>query len=69
MQYQCCERHIYFVRLISHAWYMTSQLTPERTSTLPAKTDEARERPLILQPWFLMAILSIAAIVLVVATS
>jgi hypothetical protein len=48
---------------------MTSQLTPERTTSLPAKTDEARERPLILQPWFLVAMLSIAAIVLVVLTS
>ena len=48
---------------------MTSQLTPERTTSLPAKTDEARERPLILQPWFLMAILSMLAIVLVVVTS
>ncbi|HME75135.1 MAG TPA: hypothetical protein VKI00_05575 [Mycobacterium sp.] len=48
---------------------MTSQLTPERTTSLPAKTDEARERPLILQPWFLMAILSMVAIVLVVVTS
>jgi len=48
---------------------MTSQLTPERTTSLPANTDEARERSLILQPWFLMAILSIVAIVLVVVTS
>jgi hypothetical protein len=48
---------------------MTSQLTPERTTSLPAKTDEARERPLILQPWFVVAILSMAAIVLVVLTS
>jgi hypothetical protein len=47
---------------------MTSQLTPERTTSTPAKTDEARERPLLLQPWFLMAILSMIAIVLVVAT-
>jgi hypothetical protein len=44
---------------------MTSQLTPERTTSLPAKTDEARERPLLLQPWFLMALVSMAAIVLV----
>jgi hypothetical protein len=48
---------------------MTSQLTPERTTSLPAKTDEARERPLLLQPWFLMALLSVAAIVLVVLFS
>jgi hypothetical protein len=47
---------------------MTSQLTPERTTSLPAKTDEASERPLILQPWFLMAILSMVAIVLVVTS-
>ncbi len=48
---------------------MTSQLTPERTTTVAPKTpkvEEARERPLILQPWFLMAILSMVAIVLVV---
>ena len=48
---------------------MTSQLTPERTTSTPAKTDEARERPLILQPWFVMAILSMAAIVLIILTS
>jgi len=48
---------------------MTSQLTPERTTSLPAKTDEARERPLLLQPWFVMALLSMAAIVLVILTS
>jgi len=47
---------------------MTSQLTPNRT-TLAPKTDEARERPLLLQPWFLMAILSMVAIVLVVLFS
>jgi hypothetical protein len=44
---------------------MTSQLTPERTTPLAAKTEETRERPLLLQPWFLMAILSMIAIVLV----
>jgi hypothetical protein len=48
---------------------MTSQLTPERTTSLPAKTDEARERPLLLQPWFWTALLSMAAIVLVVLFS
>jgi hypothetical protein len=48
---------------------MTSQLTPNRTTSLPAKADEARERPLILQPWFLMAILSMVGIVLIVVTS
>jgi hypothetical protein len=48
---------------------MTSQLTPERTTSLPAKTDEARERILLLQPWFLMAVLSMVAIVLVVLFS
>lgn len=48
---------------------MTSQLTPERTTSLPAQTDEARERPLLLQPWFLMALLSMVAIVLVVLFS
>jgi hypothetical protein len=48
---------------------MTSQLTPERTTSLPAKTVETSERPLLLQPWFVMAILSMAAIVLVVLFS
>jgi hypothetical protein len=48
---------------------MTSQLTPERTTSLPASTEETRERPLLLQPWFLMAILSMVAIVLVVIAS
>jgi hypothetical protein len=49
---------------------MTSQLTPERTSTSRApKIEETSERPLLLQPWFLMAILSMAAIVLVVLFS
>lgn len=48
---------------------MTSQLTPQRTTSVPAKTDEARERPLLLQPWFVMALLSMAAIVLVVLFS
>jgi hypothetical protein len=73
---------------------MTSQLTPERTTSLPARTDEAGERstslapktdetrkrstsvpaktaearelPIFLQPWFLMALLSMVAIVAVV---
>jgi hypothetical protein len=48
---------------------MTSQLTPERTTSRPAKTDEARELPLLLQPWFLMAVLSMVGIVLVVLFS
>jgi hypothetical protein len=48
---------------------MTSQLTPERSTSLASKTEETRERPLLLQPWFLMAILSMAAIVLVVLFS
>ncbi|MFZ0907260.1 MAG: hypothetical protein WAN71_26005 [Mycobacterium sp.] len=48
---------------------MTSQLTPERTTSLPAHAEEARERPLLLQPWFLMALLSMVAIVLVVLFS
>ena len=48
---------------------MTSQLTPERTTPVAPKTEEARERPLILQPWFVMALLSMAAIVLVVIAS
>ncbi len=48
---------------------MTSQLTPERTTSLATKTEEARERPLLLQPWFVMALLSMAAIVLVILFS
>ena len=48
---------------------MTSQLTPERTTSLPAKTEETRELPVFLQPWFLMAVLSMVAIVLVVLFS
>jgi hypothetical protein len=47
---------------------MTSQLTPERTSSPAHKIDEANERPLLLQPWFLVALLSMVAIVLVVMT-
>ncbi|MBV8180360.1 MAG: hypothetical protein JOY55_10400 [Mycobacterium sp.] len=48
---------------------MTSQLTPERSTSLASKAEETRERPLLLQPWFLMAILSMVAIVLVVLFS
>jgi hypothetical protein len=49
---------------------MTSQLTPERTTTSrSAKNVETTDRPLLLQAWFLMAILSMAAIVLVVLFS
>jgi hypothetical protein len=48
---------------------MTSQLTPERTTSHAPKIEETSERPLLLQPWFLMAILSMAAIVLVVLAS
>jgi hypothetical protein len=47
---------------------MTSQLTPQHTTSAPAKTDERRELPVFLQPWFLMAVLSMVAIVLVVLT-
>jgi hypothetical protein len=46
---------------------MTSQLTPERTTTLPKKTDETNER-ILLQPWFWMAVLSMIAIVFVTIT-
>ena len=53
------------VRIVS----MTSQLTPERSTSHAPKIDEARERPLLLQPWFLMALLSMAAIVAVVLFS
>jgi hypothetical protein len=48
---------------------MTSQLTPERSTSLAPKTEETRERILLLQPWFLMAVLSMVAIVLVVLFS
>jgi len=48
---------------------MTSQLTPERSTSLPTKTNEARELPLLLQPWFLVAVLSMVGIVLVVLFS
>lgn len=47
---------------------MTSQLTPERTTSPTPKIDEANERPLLLQPWFLVALLSMVAIVFVVIT-
>lgn len=43
---------------------MTSQLTPERTTSAPQKTEEANER-IFLQPWFWLAVLSMLAIVLV----
>jgi hypothetical protein len=42
---------------------MTSQLTPERTTSLPPKA-EANER-ILLQPWFWLAVLSMIGIVLV----
>lgn len=48
---------------------MTSQLTPERSTSLApeapttAKTEETRER-IYLQPWFLLAMVCMAAIVL-----
>lgn len=51
---------------------MTSQLTPERSTSLAPKAPnntETSERHLLLQPWFLMALLSMAAIVLVVLFS
>jgi hypothetical protein len=43
---------------------MTSQLTPERTTTPAHKFEETNER-VFLQPWFWMAMLSMIAIVLV----
>lgn len=43
---------------------MTSQLTPERTTSLPPKAEEANER-IFLQPWFWLAVLSMIGIVLV----
>jgi hypothetical protein len=48
---------------------MTSQLTPEQSTSLRPKTDETRERILLLQPWFLAAVLGVIAIVLVVVFS
>jgi hypothetical protein len=44
---------------------MTSQLTPERSTSLPRKTDEAKER-ILLQPWFWSAVLAMIAIVVFV---
>jgi hypothetical protein len=44
---------------------MTSQLTPEHTTTLPAKkTDDANER-IYLQAWFWVALLGVIGMVLV----
>jgi hypothetical protein len=43
---------------------MTSQLTPERTTSPAPKFEETNER-IYLQPWFWMAVLSMIAIVLV----
>jgi hypothetical protein len=48
---------------------MTSQLTPERTTSSSVNNIETSERPLILQPWFVMAILSLVAIVLVILSA
>ncbi|HZU46115.1 MAG TPA: hypothetical protein VFA16_02480 [Mycobacterium sp.] len=48
---------------------MTSQLTPERTTSSRPKTpkrDETQER-ILLQPWFWMAVLCMIAMVLLVA--
>lgn len=44
---------------------MTSQLTPDRTTSRPPKTEETRER-ILLQPWFWTAVLCVIAMVLVV---
>ncbi|BBZ13377.1 hypothetical protein [Mycobacterium branderi] len=44
---------------------MTSQLTPERTTTRPRKTEETNER-ILLQPWFWTAVLCMIAMVLLV---
>ena len=62
------ERHVYFVCLISHAWYMTSQLTPERTDTdvLP-KDFDAATGPIWLQPWFWLAIIGVIGMVVLTA--
>jgi hypothetical protein len=42
---------------------MTSQLTPEHTTSLPSKAEEANER-IFLQPWFWLAVLGVIAMVL-----
>jgi hypothetical protein len=47
---------------------MTSQLTPEHTTTLPAKKIEDTDERIYLQPWFWLALLSMIAIVLVTST-
>ncbi|EUA65746.1 hypothetical protein I553_8065 [Mycobacterium xenopi 4042] len=44
---------------------MTSQLTPERSTSRRTKTDETRER-VFLEPWFWMAVLCMIAMVLLV---
>lgn len=47
---------------------MTSQLTPERTTTSPShQAEESRELPIVIQPWFLLAVLCVIAMVLLVA--
>ena len=43
---------------------MTSQLTPERTTSPAPELEESNER-IFLQPWFWMAVLSMIAIVFV----
>lgn len=45
---------------------MTSQLTPERTTSPALKAEETRER-ILLQPWFWLAVLCVIAMVLLVA--
>ena len=47
---------------------MTSQLTPERSTSPAPKLDEGNER-IFLQPWFWMALLSMIAIVFVTVYS
>jgi hypothetical protein len=58
------ERHIYFGTLISHAWYMTSQLSSKRTDNdvLP-KDFDTTTGPIFLQPWFWLAIVGVIGMV------
>lgn len=47
---------------------MTSQLTPERTTSPAAhQAEKTRELPIFIQPWFLLAVLCVIAMVLLVA--
>ncbi|BCO35518.1 hypothetical protein [Mycobacterium heckeshornense] len=45
---------------------MTSQLTPERTTSRRTKTTDQRRERVYLEPWFWMAVLCMVAMVLLV---